>query len=624
MKPYSLKARILIPVSLALAVLLAAFVVGFDRFQHNHLNNMVVSRLESVQELFAAKLESDASMMGVALNAVRIDEGLKAALKAKDRIALLDRSLTLFGQWNAEYEITHLYFTGADRVNILRVHKPEKHGDRIDRFTTLEAEKTGRTSYGIELGPLGTFTLRVVQPWYDRQQLIGYVELGEEIEHITRKLHNVLGVEIYIVIEKEYLDRAGWESGMRMLGRDANWNRFPSVVMIDRTQEELPEGLTGFLTEEEHTSMKTDVDVSFKDRRYRTRFIHLKDASGRGVGDMVVMTDVTDLVANLHTVVFIIAAICLVVGGILFILLFLFLGRVEQQMATAHDELIRVSKAVESTSDAVVMMNPSGQAIYQNRASLEVFGYTMEELNTAAGPAILCTDPAVANKVLDNIKGGNPWLGEVEMRTHDGRIVPVLLRAHPIKGKIEEILGYVCIHTDITERKQVEKALRKLSEEQALLLDNIDIRIWYLTDIETHGAVNRALAEFLGVQKSDIAYKSMYDILSKEEAEVCIAGNKEVFESKRQVRTEEWVKNGRGELRLLSISKTPKLDKDGNVEYVVCAAEDITERKQAEEALRESEQRLKTILESVHDVIFQLSPSGQIQYVTQCSRTLWL
>lgn len=616
MRPFSLKKPILVPLTLALVLLLFVCGASLYWFQEEHLEDKVKGKLESVQALFAAKLETDASMMAASLDTMLLNKEVKVALKAKDRRALLESTLTLFGELNAKHGITHLYFSNPDRVNILRVHKPEKYGDRIDRFTTLKAEKSGRHSYGIELGPLGTFTLRVVQPWYDGRQLIGYVELGEEIEHITKKLHDVLGVEIYVVIKKEYLDREGWESGMRMLGRDTNWNKFSSVVAIDQTLVGFPEEFAGILNEQDYTPLMTGVDVSLGDRHYRSTFIPLTDAGGRAVGGMIVMTEVTALVASLHTTIIIIGSICLGIGGVLFTLLYGFVERLERRMTTTHERLIRVSDAVETSSDSILMMNLSGQVIYQNRASLQVFGYTVEEINAAGGPSVLCTDRALGHEVMGRMKAGDAWHGELNMRTREGRILPVLLRAHAIRGETEKVLGYVCIHTDISERKEIEKALQRLLEEQTVLLDNIDTQIWYLTDTENHGAVNRALADFLGVQKSDVAYKNLRDILSKEEAEICIASNREVFESKRPIRTEEWVKNGRGEPRLLFISKAPKLDKDGNVEYVVCAAEDITDRKRAEEALQESEEKLKRILENVHDVIFQLSPSGHVQYVT--------
>lgn len=138
----------------------------------------------------------------------------------------------------------------------------------------------------------------------------------------------------------------------------------------------------------------------------------------------------------------------------------------------------------------------------------------------------------------------------------------------------------------------------KKSEERTLLLDNIETQIWYLNDIETYGAVNKACAEFFGLEKENIEGMDLYDLFSEEEAEVCIANNREVFEKKKQSHREEWVKNGRGETRLLSITRTPKLDGKGDVEYVICAAEDITERKLAEDRIA----HLNTVLKAIRAV----------------------
>jgi hypothetical protein len=266
-------------------------------------------------------------MMGAVLDVLLRDEQLRAAMTDGNRKVLFERTITLFGELNSGHGITHLYFTGPDRINVLRVHKPDKYGDEIKRFTTLQAEKTGRTAYGIELGPLGTFTLRVVEPWYDGEELIGYAEVGEEIEHITRKLRQTLGVEVYVIIDKSFLDREGWETGMRMLGRDARWDRFPTVVIVDQTLDVFPESLVPFIDEEHHTSKVTDVKASLNDRQYRSRFIHLYDAGGQGVGDMIVMTDVTDIVSGFWNTVFLVGATCIAVGGLLFMFCYIFINR---------------------------------------------------------------------------------------------------------------------------------------------------------------------------------------------------------------------------------------------------------------------------------------------------------
>jgi PAS domain S-box-containing protein len=134
---------------------------------------------------------------------------------------------------------------------------------------------------------------------------------------------------------------------------------------------------------------------------------------------------------------------------------------------------------------------------------------------------------------------------------------------------------------------------RNRAEEQELLLDNIEAQVWYLTDVETYGIVNKAMADFWGMQKENLEGKKLRDILSKEEAKACITFNKEIFRGKKQIRTEQWLKNGKEEPHAFYVVRTPKLDNNGNIEYVVCTAHDITERKRMEKEKKKLEARLR-------------------------------
>ena len=130
------------------------------------------------------------------------------------------------------------------------------------------------------------------------------------------------------------------------------------------------------------------------------------------------------------------------------------------------------------------------------------------------------------------------------------------------------------------------KKLKKIVEEQKLLLDNIPAQIWCLTDPITYKSINKAHADFLGLRKEEVIKTNPYSkIYTPKEAQRCISVNKQVFDKKISISTEEYVKNSKGELRVLHITKTPILNDNGDVEYIVCCAQDITERK-AEEEIR--------------------------------------
>ncbi|MHB8202941.1 MAG: PAS domain-containing protein, partial [Desulfomonilaceae bacterium] len=148
---------------------------------------------------------------------------------------------------------------------------------------------------------------------------------------------------------------------------------------------------------------------------------------------------------------------------------------------------------------------------------------------------------------------------------------------------------------DIAELERAIKDLKRKTQEQELLLNTIDTQIWYLTDPGTYGLVNQSRADFLGKRREEIEGKRLDDFYSHDVAAVCEVGNAEVFQTRRTVYTEEWIPNAAGEPRLISITKTPKLDEHGAVEYVVCAGTDITERKQIEDALLDSKELYQSL-----------------------------
>ncbi|MBN1288212.1 MAG: PAS domain S-box protein [Actinobacteria bacterium] len=135
------------------------------------------------------------------------------------------------------------------------------------------------------------------------------------------------------------------------------------------------------------------------------------------------------------------------------------------------------------------------------------------------------------------------------------------------------------------ELARVEKELEEKAEERALLLDNIPTLVWYLTDHETYGAVNWAMADFFGVRQEDYENAGIADVGGMEAPGECRVLNEELFAKKEQIFCERCLEDKQGRPHTFRVVKTPKLDSDGNVQYVVCTGEDITERKRAEKIL---------------------------------------
>lgn len=156
--------------------------------------------------------------------------------------------------------------------------------------------------------------------------------------------------------------------------------------------------------------------------------------------------------------------------------------------------------------------------------------------------------------------------------------------------------------------------LEKKIAEQEIILDTIDLQVWYLKDAESYGKMNRAHAEFLGIKQEKAENKKLQNFLDQNEVKVCKKGNQRVFEEKKKIITEEKTENAAGEERLLSITKNPKLNQAGEVEYVVCSAEDITEKKKRETAIKENRTMLRNLTDQIPGAIYQFQSQADGSY----------
>jgi len=325
----SVRIRVLIPLSVALVVVLGGFVWTSYANEKRKQDERCGILRNAVSTGFQSELDQEAGAMTAALEAVAWNRELRAEMLNGDTEALYERAKPLFDQIRRQNRITHLYFLSPERVCLLRVHQPGLHGDKIDRFTAKEAERTGKTARGIELGPLGTFTLRVVRPWYDNGRLIGYIEMGEEIEHVTEHLSEAFGVEFCVLIKKELLDKTTWTEGMMMLGRDADWHRLPSDVIVSHTLAGAGDVLSKSTTHGAGDGEAYEFEASISGRNYAFCSFELLDASGQSVGDMVLMRDLTAERAAFFQTILVSVEVCLAVGAILFVVFYFYLGRVD-------------------------------------------------------------------------------------------------------------------------------------------------------------------------------------------------------------------------------------------------------------------------------------------------------
>lgn len=468
-RPTPVLGRLLWPLSITLCLLMLAVGGLLWQQQERRLQDAISLRIDEIPARLQSIQNRDIAVMSALLELITSNEELRAGMMTRDHDRLYEHSRDLFETLQQEWGIAHFYFQDAERYNILRVQFPDKTGGRIDRFTTLEAERTGKTVGGIELGYFGIFILRVVRPVFVEGVLIGYVELGRGIDDILRELHADPAVEVAVTINKDLLDRERWETGRSMLGLMDDWDLFPAEVLSYSSLDSLPVQLLKHdqLSANHQNEDRLDQLSHDDGRDWRMAFVPMLDASGREVGELAVMLDISEVQAGFHRTLVMATLVGVLVLGLLLLFLYRLLRRADDQLLRQQADLQRteaLQQAVFSTVvDGIVVIDDRGCIQLFNPAAETIFGYRSSDV-LGKNVSLLMPDAtrAVHDAYLDRyVQGGEARIigigREEQGRRKDGTLFPIELAISETRlGNRHLFTGVV---RDISARKREEQEL---------------------------------------------------------------------------------------------------------------------------------------------------------------------
>jgi PAS domain S-box-containing protein len=181
-------------------------------------------------------------------------------------------------------------------------------------------------------------------------------------------------------------------------------------------------------------------------------------------------------------------------------------------------------------------------------------------------------------------------------------------KASPLYDSKGDIVGAIESIRDITERKEAEKMLQESEEKYRSLASSIDLM--YLVDKDCRYLfMNEGLLSRFGISLGDMEGKSYDDFHSEEDAREFTEIIGGIFKMGQAVQHEH--KSERDDKYFLR-SLSPVKDSEGRTIAVTVVSKDITKRKMAEEALRESERRLSDIIDFLPDATLAINRKGNV------------
>jgi len=283
------------------------------------------------------------------------------------------------------------------------------------------------------------------------------------------------------------------------------------------------------------------------------------------------------------------------------------------------------ARLLDTVGQAVVASTPDGEITYWNHGADRLFGYHAEEVIGRNVVEVLPTTRSVteSRRILDTIRAGEEMVDEFLIRRRDGAMVPVLSHRTPIRDEIGTITGIIGVSSDISELKEVEQELRRSEERFRAIFDQAAVGMAQSTLDGQFLLVNNYFLTFLGYTRDEILQKSYQEITHPDDLDANLAQYLRLVDgSIKLYRHETRYIRKDGTSRWAEVASSLMVDEQGHPRHTLAVIVDLDARKQAEIAVRESEQRYRALVETSPDGILLNDMRGLIVMANQQLATM--
>jgi PAS domain S-box-containing protein len=298
--------------------------------------------------------------------------------------------------------------------------------------------------------------------------------------------------------------------------------------------------------------------------------------------------------------------------------------RAESALKGSYDLLAKVSRQVPGVIYQVQLF-PDGRSCfpYASEGIREIYEVTPEQVreNAAAVFAILHPDDydGIAASIEKSARTLKPWHYEFRVVLPKQGVRWRLGDSRPERLADGSTLWHGFI-TDITERKQVQDALKASEQQLSAIYSNVSGIIFCLTvgkrERYRFTTVNEAFLQATGFARDQVVGKFVEDVIPKPSRALVLRKYREAVRTRNVVRWEEVSNYPTGE-KHGDVSISPIMDGTGKVTHLIGMVHDITARKQAEAALRDSEERSKAFLENSATIAWMKDADGRHVYLSR-------